>query len=267
MHGGFDRVAPAVISRPLAVVIASVLLVAGGVTVVAVDGPGDALPTLQDRSVMVRLEAAPGHRAGRDATGQPAGSPPSSARFAGVESGRRARRPGDHRRRSGRRELRRGLAAYRRRTPTTPPPEQRWSRGPRISRSGRQRAQTYADDRVAAASRRVGGATAGEELVVRVYGRGLRHAARHAPMTSRTLLSTVPGVLAPRVESQVSEPTVRDLGRPGGGRAARPSAGRRPARDEHVHLRADRRQPVRATEDLRRRRLGWSGHPPERRAA
>ena len=69
-------------------------------------------------------------------------------------------------------------------------------------------AQTYADDRVAAASRRVGGPAAGEELVVRLSGVDF-DTLRDSADEVRTLLSTVPGVLAPRVESQSSEPTVQ----------------------------------------------------------
>ena len=80
VHLAFDRIAPAVIARPVAVVIASVLLLAGGAAVVAVDGPGDSLPTLQDRNVVVRLAAAPGPLSPR-CNASVGRSPPNSGRY------------------------------------------------------------------------------------------------------------------------------------------------------------------------------------------
>ena len=69
-------------------------------------------------------------------------------------------------------------------------------------------ATTYADDRVAAVSRAVGGPAADEQLVVRLYGEDF-DTLRGTADEVRTLLTTVPGVLAPRVEAQSSEPTVQ----------------------------------------------------------
>ncbi|HVK35555.1 MAG TPA: efflux RND transporter permease subunit [Microlunatus sp.] len=206
VHGGFDRVAPAVIRRPLAVVIASVLLVAGGVAVVAVDGPGDTLPTLQDRSVVVRLEAAPGtalvemQRVSRkvatelrsipgvESAGAHAGRAISSDEVVDVNSAEVWLRIGeDADYRATRAAVESAVRGY-----------------PGLAAT----AQTYADDRVAAVSRRVGGAAEGEELVVRLSGVDF-DTLRGSADEVRTLLSTVPGVLAPRVESQSSEPTVQ----------------------------------------------------------
>ncbi|HET9650084.1 MAG TPA: efflux RND transporter permease subunit, partial [Microlunatus sp.] len=168
VHGGFDRVAPAVIRRPLAVVIASVLLVAGGVAVVAVDGPGDVLPTLRDRSLVVRLEAAPGTALvemqrisgkiatelrsipGVESAGAHAGRAINSDEVVDVNSAEVWLRIGeDADYRATRAAVESAVRGY-----------------PGLAAT----AQTYADDRVAAASRRVGGASAGEELVVRLSG-------------------------------------------------------------------------------------------------
>jgi Cu/Ag efflux pump CusA len=63
--------------------------------------------------------------------------------------------------------------------------------------------RTYAEDRVAAAQDKVG-----NELVVRVYGDDLATLRDTADDVSRTL-TTVPGVLSPRVEPQVTEPTLQ----------------------------------------------------------
>src|SRR4029450_8760206 len=63
--------------------------------------------------------------------------------------------------------------------------------------------RTYAEDRVAAVRDKVG-----NELVVRVYGQDLATLRDIADDVSRTL-TTVPGVLSPRVEPQVTEPTLQ----------------------------------------------------------
>ena len=63
--------------------------------------------------------------------------------------------------------------------------------------------RTYAEDRVAAAREEVG-----DELVVRVYGHDLATLRDTADDVSR-MLSTVSGVLSPRVEPQVTEPTLQ----------------------------------------------------------
>jgi len=62
--------------------------------------------------------------------------------------------------------------------------------------------RTYAEDQVKAASE-----TVGDELVVRVYGPELATLRETAENVSG-VLSTVNGVLSPKVEAQVSEPTV-----------------------------------------------------------
>jgi Cu/Ag efflux pump CusA len=205
VHRGFDRIAPAVIVRPVAVVIASVVLLAGAVAVVAVDGPGDALPTLQDRSVIVRLAAAPGTSLvemqrisgrvadelrsipGVESAGAHAGRAVTSDEVVDVNSAEVWLRIGDDADYAATRAaVDSAVRAY-----------------PGLAAG----AQTYADDRVAAASTEPGGATPGEELVVRVYGVDF-DALRNSADDVRTLLSTVPGVLAPRVEVQSSAPTV-----------------------------------------------------------
>jgi Cu/Ag efflux pump CusA len=63
--------------------------------------------------------------------------------------------------------------------------------------------RTYAEDRVAAAREKVG-----NELVVRVYGQDLPTLRDTADDVSR-MLTTVPGVLTPNVEPQVTEPTLQ----------------------------------------------------------
>jgi Cu/Ag efflux pump CusA len=63
--------------------------------------------------------------------------------------------------------------------------------------------RTYAEDRVAAAQDKVG-----NELVVRVYGADLS-TLRDTADDVNSMLSTVRGVLSPRVEPQVTEPTLQ----------------------------------------------------------
>src|SRR4249920_448930 len=63
--------------------------------------------------------------------------------------------------------------------------------------------RTYAEDRVAAAQDKVG-----DELVVRVYGADLP-TLRDTADDVAGMLSTVTGVLSPRVESQVTQPTLQ----------------------------------------------------------
>ena len=206
MHLAFDRIAPAVIARPVAVVIASVLLLAGGAAVVAVDGPGDSLPTLQDRNVVVRLAAAPGTsltemqrvsgaiatelRAipGVESAGAHAGRAISSDEVVDVNSAEVWLRIGaDADYDATRSAVEAAVRGY-----------------PGLAAT----ATTYADDRVAAVSRAVGGPAADEQLVVRLYGEDF-DTLRDTADEVRTLLTTVPGVLAPRVEAQSSEPTVQ----------------------------------------------------------
>jgi Cu/Ag efflux pump CusA len=61
---------------------------------------------------------------------------------------------------------------------------------------------TYADDQLAAA-----GATTGDTLIVRVYGQDLA-TLRSTAEDVRQEIQTVPGVIAPTVEAQVTEPTI-----------------------------------------------------------
>ncbi len=206
VHLAFDRIAPAVIARPLAVVIASVLLLAGGAVVVAVDGPGDSLPTLQDRNVVVRLAAAPGTsltemqrvsgaiatelRAipGVESAGAHAGRAISSDEVVDVNSAEVWLRIGaDADYDATRSAVEAAVRGY-----------------PGLAAT----ATTYAEDRVAAVSRAVGGPAADEQLVVRLYGADF-DTLRDTADEVRTLLTTVPGVLSPRVEAQSSEPTVQ----------------------------------------------------------
>ena len=63
--------------------------------------------------------------------------------------------------------------------------------------------RTYAEDRVAAAQDKVG-----DELVVRVYGADLSKL-RNTADDVASMLSTVTGVLSPRVEPQVTQPTLQ----------------------------------------------------------
>jgi hypothetical protein len=63
--------------------------------------------------------------------------------------------------------------------------------------------RTYAEDRVAAAQDKIG-----DELVVRVYGADLS-TLRDTASDVASMLSTVPGVLTPRVEPQVTEPSLQ----------------------------------------------------------
>jgi Cu/Ag efflux pump CusA len=62
--------------------------------------------------------------------------------------------------------------------------------------------RTYAEDRVAAAQDKIG-----DELVVRVYGSDLS-TLRDTASDVASMLSTVPGILSPKVEPQVTEPSL-----------------------------------------------------------
>jgi Cu/Ag efflux pump CusA len=64
--------------------------------------------------------------------------------------------------------------------------------------------RTYAEDRVAAAQDKV----VGDEVVVRVYGADLPKLGETADDVA-SMLSTVPGVLSPKVEPQVTQPTLQ----------------------------------------------------------
>ncbi len=206
-HRTFDRIAPAVIRRPVAVAIAAALLLAGGVAVVAVDGPGDTLPTLRDRNVLVRLRAAPGTALtemqrvsgsvanelrsipGVESAGAHAGRAISSDEIVDVNAAEVWLRIGADA------DYAATLAAVRSAVDGYP------------GLAGT--VQTYAEDRVAAASTaRVGGQAGSEDLVVRLSGVDLG-VLRASAEEVRTILATVPGVLSPRVEAQASEPTVQ----------------------------------------------------------
>ena len=78
---------------------------------------------------------------------------------------------------------------------------------------------TYADDQLAAA-----GATTGDTLIVRVYGQDLA-TLRSTAEDVRQEIQTVPGVIAPTVEAQVTEPTIEIQVDLQAARAVRPAAG------------------------------------------
>ncbi|MFL6046679.1 MAG: efflux RND transporter permease subunit [Propionibacteriaceae bacterium] len=202
-----DRFAAPAISKPGWVALVAGVLALGGILVGTLAPSGPVLPTLQDRNVLVRVQGAPGTSlvemnriasgmatelratAGVESAGAHVGRAITSDEVVDVNAGEiwLTIAPGANydETLAGVREI---AAGY-----------------PGLQTSVR----TYAEDRVAAVTDKVG-----NELMVRVYGLDLPKLRDTADDVARTL-TTVPGVLSPRVESQVSVPTVEievDLG-------------------------------------------------------
>ncbi len=194
-----DRVAPA-IGKPGWVGFALGVLVVASILGATLAASGPVLPTLQDRNVLVRVQGAPGTSLtemnritstvatelrgapGIESAGAHVGRAITSDEIVDVNAGEiwLTVAPGADYDATldGVRDI---AAGY-----------------PGLQTSVR----TYAEDRVAAAREKVG-----DELVVRVYGADF--AALHDTADDvASMLSTVSGVLSPRVEPQVTEPTL-----------------------------------------------------------
>jgi Cu/Ag efflux pump CusA len=196
---GLDRLA-ARSGRPAAAAGALAVLAVLAVPALLLLRPGDTLPSAQDRSVVVRLQAAPG-------TALPEMNRITTAAAAELSDLAGVRSAGTHVGRAigsdrvvdvdtseiwltiaGDADYDSTLTAVRSVVRGYP--------------GLRSDVSTYADDQLAAA-----GATTGDQLVVRVYGEDLG-TLRSIAEDVRQDVQTVPGVLAPTVEAQASEPSL-----------------------------------------------------------
>ena len=197
-----DRVAVPAIGKPGGVALGAGVLAVAAILVGWLAPSGPVLPTLQDRNVLVRVQGAPGTSLpemnritaavaaemrgapGVESAGAHVGRAITSDEIVDVDAGEiwlTVAPDADYEATvAGVRDI---AAGY-----------------PGLHTSVR----TYAEDRVAAARAEV----PGDELVVRVYGADLPTLRDTADDVSR-MLSTVSGVLSPRVEPQVTEPTLR----------------------------------------------------------
>jgi Cu/Ag efflux pump CusA len=196
---GLDRLA-ARSGRPAAAAGALAVLALLFLPALLLLQPGETLPSAQDRSVVVHVQAAPGTAltemsrittaaaaelsdlSGVRAVGTHVGRAVASDRVADVDTSEIWLTVADEADYAG------TLTAIR-----------STMRGYPGLRSD---VTTYADDQLAAA-----GATTGDTLVVRVYGQDLA-TLRSTAEDVRQEIQTVPGVIAPTVEAQVTEPAI-----------------------------------------------------------
>ena len=200
VRSGVDRLAGPVIGRPGWVGLTAGVLAMAGILVATLAASGPVLPTLRDRNVLVRVQGAPGtsltemnritsvvaaemrSAPGIESAGAHVGRAITSDEIVDVNAGEiwLTVAPGaDYDATLG--GVRNIAAGY---------PGLHTSVG------------TYAEDRVAAARKKVG-----DELVVRIYGQDFA-TLRDTADDVASMLSTLTGVLSPRVEPQVTEPTL-----------------------------------------------------------
>jgi Cu/Ag efflux pump CusA len=197
---GLDGLARRSAGRPLAAVAVLVLMALVALPTAALLTNGDALPQAQDRSAIVSLEAAPG-------TGLAEMNRVTTAAANELRSLRGVRTAGAH--------VGRAIASDRvsdvnsSEIWVTIADDADYSGTMQAIRSTirgypglRGAVRTYEADRLATA-----GATTGDELVVRVYGNNLA-TLRAVAEDVRQEIQTVGGVISPRVEQQVVEPTI-----------------------------------------------------------
>jgi len=202
IRSGAVRLALPAIGKPGLVGLAAGVLALGAILVVWLAPSGPVLPTLRDRNVLVRVQGAPGtsltemnrvtsavaaemrSAPGIESAGAHVGRAITSDEIVDVNAGEvwLTVAPGaDYNATlAGIRDI---AAGY-----------------PGVHTSVR----TYAEDRVAAAQDKV----VGDEVVVRVYGADLPKLGETANDVA-SMLSTVPGVLSPEVEPQVTQPTLQ----------------------------------------------------------
>jgi Cu/Ag efflux pump CusA len=196
---GLDRLA-ARSGRPAAAAGALALLALLVLPALLLLQPGDTLASAQDRSVVVRLEAAPGTALSEmnriTAAAAAELSDLSGVRSAGTHVGRAI--GSDRVVDVDTSEIWLTIAGDADYAPTLTAIRSTVRGYPGL----RSDVTTYADDQLAAA-----GATTGDKLVVRVYGQDLATLRSTAEEVLQEI-QTVPGVLAPTVEAQVSEPSL-----------------------------------------------------------
>ncbi|MFL6097739.1 MAG: efflux RND transporter permease subunit [Blastococcus sp.] len=196
---GLDRLA-ARSGRPVVAAGALAVLALLALPGLALVQPGDTLPSAQDRSLVVHLQAAPGTAlaetnrittaaaaelsdlAGVRSVGTHVGRAIASDRVSDVDTSEIWLTVADDA------DYDATLSAIRSTVRGYP--------------GLRSDVTTYADGRLAAA-----GATTGDELVVRVYGQDLA-TLRSTAEEVRQEIQTVPGVITPVVQAQVTEPTI-----------------------------------------------------------
>jgi Cu/Ag efflux pump CusA len=200
VHRGFDRTAPAVLRRPVAILLAALVLSTAAVVLVVVDGPGDPLPTLRDRNVLVRLQGAAGT------------SVSEMQRISAVAAGELRSIPGVQ---SAGANVGRAITSdevvdvnaaeiWLKITPDADYADtlEKITSNAVEYPGLRGTVSTYADDRIDASA-----AAPSSDLVVRVYGTDFAKLQSTADEVA-SLLTTVPGVLSPRVESRPAQPTL-----------------------------------------------------------
>jgi Cu/Ag efflux pump CusA len=195
-----ERITDRAVGRPLLAVLILGLLALLAVPGIVLQRGGDRLPVAQDRSVVVRLEAAPGtglqemNRITSRAAAQLRGLP--GVRTAGTHVGRAV--ASDRVTDVNTSEIWATIADGADYAGTLAAIRSAIAGYPGL----RSQVATYAADQLAAA-----GVTTGDRLVVRVYGQDLATLRRTA-QDVRQEIQTVTGVIAPRVEQQVSAPTI-----------------------------------------------------------
>jgi Cu/Ag efflux pump CusA len=200
IRSGVDRLAAPAIGKPGWVGLAAGVLALAGILVAAPVPSGSVLPTLRDRNVLVRVQGAPGtsltemNRITSSIAAEMRGAP--GIESAGAHVGRAITSDEVVDVNAGEIWLTVAPGADYDATLV----------GVRDIAAGypglQTRVRTYAEDRVAAVRENVG-----DELVVRVYGEDFATLRNTADDVASTL-STVRGVLSPRVEPQVTEPTL-----------------------------------------------------------
>ena len=201
IRSGADRLAAPAIGRPALVGLAAGILALGAILVAWLAPSGPVLPTLQDRNVLVRVQGAPGtsltemNRVTSAVAAEMRGAP--GIESAGAHVGRAITSDEIVDVNAG--EIWLTVAPSADYNATLAGIRDIAAGYPGVHTSVR----TYAEDRVAAAQDKVG-----DELVVRVYGADLP-TLRDTAGDVAGMLSTVTGVLSPRVQSQVTQPTLQ----------------------------------------------------------
>jgi Cu/Ag efflux pump CusA len=201
IRSGADRFAVPAIAKPGVVGLVAGVLALGAILVAWLAPSGPVLPTLQDRNVLVRVQGAPGtsltemNRVTSAVAGEMRAAP--GIESAGAHVGRAITSDEIVDVNAG--EIWLTVAPDADYNATLAGIRDIAVGYPGVHTSVR----TYAEDRVAAAQDKVG-----DELVVRVYGADLAKL-RNTADDVASMMSTVTGVLSPRVEPQVTQPTLQ----------------------------------------------------------
>ena len=201
IRSGVDRLAAPAIGRPGLVALGAGVLAAAAILVAMLAPSGPLLPTLQDRNVLVRVQGAPGtslpemNRITSSVAAEMRGAP--GIESAGAHVGRAITSDEIVDVNAG--EIWLTVAPDADYAATLAGLRDIAAGYPGLHTSVR----TYAEDRIAAAQDKIG-----DDLVVRVYGADLA-TLRDTASDVASMLSTVPGVLSPRVEPQVTEPSLQ----------------------------------------------------------